>query len=273
VSVVVATRDRPGQLDECLRALDAQTSASLEVVVVDDASVDAAAVANVVAAYRRARLVRAAGRGPAAARNAGVAEARGDVVCFTDDDCRPEPGWARALAAHLHGGAAAGPTLVGDASNRFAVASQTITNHLVASSRDSSTAVVGFAPTCNLACRVDIARALPFDERYPLAAGEDRAWCEKLSKRGNHIAFVETARVRHRPDLSWRSYWHQHTRYGRGAHRFHRDRGGRRWYPTRFYLALLRAAFREGLDVGGLVLAAQVATAWGAAREAVARRR
>ena len=37
--------------------------------------------------------------GPAAARNAGAARARGDLLAFTDDDCRPRPDWLRRLAA------------------------------------------------------------------------------------------------------------------------------------------------------------------------------
>jgi glycosyltransferase involved in cell wall biosynthesis len=274
VSVVVPTRDRPRQLEACLRALDAQTATSLEIVIVDDASTDATAVANVVATCPRARLVRADGRGPAAARNAGTAAATGDIVCFTDDDCRPEPHWADALAARVDsGGAAAGPTVAGNRSNRFALASQTITNHLVVASLDHAVPAVAFAPTCNLACRADIARALPFDERYPLAAGEDRAWCNQVARNGGHIAFVDEARVQHHPDLSWRSYWRQHTRYGRGAHRFARERRGPRLHPARFYVGLLRIAFREGLDIGCLVIVAQVATAWGFGREALAARR
>jgi glycosyltransferase involved in cell wall biosynthesis len=274
VSVVVPTRDRPRQLEACLRALDAQTATSLEIVVVDDASVDATAVAAVVAEFRRARLVRAGGRGPAAARNVGTAAAKGNIICFTDDDCRPEPQWAAALTARVGDDAAAGATIVGDSNNRFAVASQTITNHLVAASHDPATSVVGFAPTCNLACRAHLARALPFDEGYPLAAGEDRAWCEQVGDRGHRIAFVDAARVRHHPDLHWRSYWRQHIRYGRGAWRFHRERRDRRrLHPSRFYLDLLRSAFREGIDVGCLVIAAQAATAWGAASEALVSRR
>ena len=37
--------------------------------------------------------------------------ARGEVVCFTDDDCEPEPGWAAALAAATGAGTAAGRTV------------------------------------------------------------------------------------------------------------------------------------------------------------------
>src|SRR5581483_3132748 len=98
VVCVVPVRDRVAALDRCLDAL-----AGAEVVVVDDASVDAGAVAS-VAASRGARLVRLpANRGPAAARNAGCAavDADVDVVAFVDSDCAVTVDDIGRLAAHL----------------------------------------------------------------------------------------------------------------------------------------------------------------------------
>src|SRR5688500_20314953 len=83
VSVVDPTRDRPGDLARCLRALAAQDPPPLEVIVVDDGSRDpAAAAAAAAASASGSRCIRLEGEGPAAARNAGAAAARGEVVCF-----------------------------------------------------------------------------------------------------------------------------------------------------------------------------------------------
>ncbi|AWT52770.1 HAD-IIIA family hydrolase [Mycolicibacterium smegmatis] len=46
-------------------------------------------------------VVRSGGRGPAAARNAGWRRADARWICFLDDDVRPDPGWAAALAEDL----------------------------------------------------------------------------------------------------------------------------------------------------------------------------
>jgi GT2 family glycosyltransferase len=107
VSIVVPTRDRPRRLDECLRRLVAAARAGDEIVVVDSASADAAAVAGVVAAYESgpvaARLVRLDEPGASRARNAGWRAARSDVVVFVDDDVSVEDGWRDALVAPLGG--------------------------------------------------------------------------------------------------------------------------------------------------------------------------
>ena len=260
VSVVVPSRDRPESLSACVVALAAQTAA-VEVVVVDDGSVDAAAVRAAVG--DRGRVVRGEGRGPAAARNLGVASTDADVVLLTDDDCRPVPGWAAALLARIDAGAdvVAGPTIVGPGGGAPARAAQVVTNHLVTASFAGG--VVGFAPTCNLAARRSEIADLPFDESYPLAAGEDRDWCDRLAV---PIAYEPAALVHHHPDLSIRGFWRQQVRYGRGAHRFRSTGRGRS--PASFYVDLLRSGFADGVAVGALVGVAQVATAVGLLAEA-----
>lgn len=276
VSVVVPTRDRPRALTECLAALERQTAADFEVVVVDDGSVDAEAVAAVVDTAPHARCVVGGGHGPAAARNLGASAATAPIVCFTDDDCRPDPGWLEAMVAAVDGGAAAvaGPTLNGRPADVFATASQVITNHLAEFSLDPVTGTVGFAPTSNVACRAEVHRAHPFDDSYPLAAGEDREWCTRLASQGVKLVWVPEAVVAHHQDLSGRGFWRQQVRYGRGARRRHTEQApGHRLQPLGFYTSLLRRSWGESARVAALVVLAQVATTGGVAREAWARRR
>ena len=273
-SVVVPSRDRPDALAACLRALEAQDASSFEVVVVDDGSTDADAVARVVEGADRARLVRGEGRGPAAARNLGVRTARGPVVCLTDDDCRPGPGWVAALATALADGAdvVAGPTRNGRPGVAVAAASQAVTNHLTDASADGR-GHVGFAPTSNVAGHREVLTAHPFDEDYPLAAGEDREWCARLAADGIAVTWVPEAGVDHHQDLDLVRFWRQQERYGRGAHRVHAGAEGRRLQPPSFYRDLVRRGFGEGGRAGALVVLSQVATATGVAREAWAARR
>jgi GT2 family glycosyltransferase len=268
-SVVIPTRDRLGHLEECLTALDAQTASSFEVIVVDDASSDEAGVARVVSGFSRARLVRGGGRGPAAARNLGGSCARAAVVCFTDDDCRPSMHWIEALLREVEAGAdvVAGRTLSARRDDPFAEASQTITNHVMEASADRD-GNVAFAPSCNVACRAELLSEVPFDETYPLAAGEDREWCRRLHDRGVALVLAPEARVLHDQRLSLRRFWQQQQRYGRGASRWHRSRPrGQRLQPLPFYAALLARGFSQGPAIGTLVVVAQLATCVGIMRE------
>src|SRR5918996_2481956 len=191
VSVVVPTRDRPQALARCLAALAAQDTESAEVVVVDDGSHDRAEVERAASEGPEGRLVRLPGRGPAAARNIGARAAAGDVVCFTDDDCEPQPDWLRLLAtAAAEHGAATGRTVAPTGAAPVVRASQAITNHLLEASVDGG-GETGFAPTCNLAVARSVLMGLPFDERFPDAAGEDRDWTAR--------AVAASAAPRHQP--------------------------------------------------------------------------
>jgi len=264
ISVVVPTRDRPRSLDACLAALDTQTAIErFEVVVVDDGSTAAEGVAEVVARHPRARLLRVAQAGPAAARNAGARSSGGAVLCFTDDDCVPEPEWAERLARAIDAGAdvVAGRTI--SSGGALADASELIAW--------APAAVQPFAPSNNLACRTSVFRMVAFDESYPDAAAEDRDWCARVAAAGHVLGIEPTARLVHRQQLTLARFMRRQLRYGRGAYRFRQGARGQSPPPS-FYLALLRRAFAHGVAVGVLVLLAQVVTAvgfasaWGAGR-------
>ena len=89
VSVIVPTHEDGELLERCLRSIAAQDVQPLEVIVVDDGTRSAAALAGIaraMAAHPAARLVRQENAGPSAARNRGLAEARGGWVAFVDAD-------------------------------------------------------------------------------------------------------------------------------------------------------------------------------------------
>ena len=102
-SIVVPTYDRETALTACLDALAATAlpAGAAEVIVVDDGS--PRPVADVVAAFAPRlplRTCRQRNAGPAAARNAGARDARGDRLVFLDDDCLVDRTWWTRLVAH-----------------------------------------------------------------------------------------------------------------------------------------------------------------------------
>jgi glycosyltransferase involved in cell wall biosynthesis len=273
VSVIVPTRDRPDALSACLAALTAQTAADLEVIVVDDGSRRPADVAAVVARHPPARLLPGAGNGPAAARNTGAAAARGEILCFTDDDCVPHADWAELLAAEIDGGAdaAAGTTL--SAGGALADAAELIARAPArVGTREGGQ--LAFAPSNNLGCSKGVWDAVRFDETYPSAAAEDRDWCARLAAAGHTLRLASEARVVHRQALTLRTFLQRQVRYGEGAYRFRRrGSGSAQLEPPAFYTALVRDAFASGFAVGVLVAIAQLATAFGFARASLSDRR
>lgn len=251
-----------------------QTAADrLEVIVVDDGSLRAADIAAVVARHPQARLLQGRGKGPAAARNVGAAEATGAILCFTDDDCTPRPDWAERLAEEIDSGAdaAAGTTL--SAGGALADAAEIVARAPArAGAFDGSH--LAFAPSNNLACARRVWESVRFDESYPDAAAEDRDWCARLASAGYALRLAEGACVVHRQNVTLRSFLQRQVRYGNGAYRFRRREGERTQLESPgFYAALLRDAFAQGITVGLLVALAQVATAFGFVRAAAAQRR
>ncbi len=94
LSVLLTVRNGARFLPEALRSLDRQTYAPVELVAVDDGSVDeSGALLDEFAASRPSvRVLRAGGVGPAGARALAFASSRGDVIAVhdADDESRPD---------------------------------------------------------------------------------------------------------------------------------------------------------------------------------------
>ena len=100
ISVVICTADRPETIARAIRSVLDQAYPEFEVLVVDQ-SRDAGTEAIVVALARedsRLAYVRLTERGLSRAYNRGVAEARHELLAFTDDDCVVPQGWLAAIS-------------------------------------------------------------------------------------------------------------------------------------------------------------------------------
>lgn len=95
LSVIICSLNGAAGVDRCLSALAAQKDVELQVIVVDDGSTDDT---SEVAREHGVTVVRhETNRGLSAARNTGIRAATASVLAFLDDDCEPEPEWARGL--------------------------------------------------------------------------------------------------------------------------------------------------------------------------------
>jgi glucosyl-dolichyl phosphate glucuronosyltransferase len=100
ISVVITTYNRcailPAAIDSILRQDPAELN--YEIVVVDNNSTDdtSKVVQSFIArGHENLRYVFEPKQGPSHGRNAGIANAKGKIIAFTDDDVTPEENWLR----------------------------------------------------------------------------------------------------------------------------------------------------------------------------------
>ncbi len=90
-SVIIPSFDRAALVVQAVESVLAQAPAPLEIIVVDDGSTDG--TDRALAGYGPpVRYVRQPNRGPSAARNTGIALARGDLIALLDSDDLWHPG-------------------------------------------------------------------------------------------------------------------------------------------------------------------------------------
>jgi GT2 family glycosyltransferase len=224
VSVVVPDLDSPW-VGETLDGLAAQGRAGedFEVVVVGRDGPDL-----VPRDGRGIRFVATDGpASPAAARNRGVAEARGRLLLFTDADCQPFPGWLSRLTFALgRSPVAGGAVTFPRAGNRWALADNVASFHELLPDRPAELATLRPLGSLNLAVTRRAWETVgPFDEA--LVTSEDHDWVLRARAAGLATAFEPTAVVRHAAVRVDRDALIAHARwYGRHVHDFRRRHPG-----------------------------------------------
>lgn len=221
LSVVVPTKDRPGKLETCLAALQADLRPADEIIVVDSGSVDPVPVAAAAEAAG-ARLVRSERAGASLARNLGWRAASHDLVGFVDDDVRVHRGWADALVAAFDDAAVAFVTggVVVPADQQDAERPVAITSRTARTLLDPG--VTGdLGATANLAVRRSALAAVGgFDERIGpgtwAASAEDLDLFDRLFRADYLGMFEPLARAEHDQWRSRRQLLALDWRYGKG---------------------------------------------------------
>jgi glycosyltransferase involved in cell wall biosynthesis len=99
VSVVVASYNGGRTLKSCLDSLVRLNYPNYEVILVDDDSTDASA--EIAALYKTVRYIHQTNHGLSVARNTGITAAQGEIVAFTDSDCRADEDWLYYLVGDL----------------------------------------------------------------------------------------------------------------------------------------------------------------------------
>ena len=255
VDVIIATHDEE-RLDDLLARL-----AGLSVTVVDDASRDPARVEASVRAAG-ARLIRLeANRGPAAARNQGLAATTRALVWFLDADVDLDDasGTLERLARHFADprvGAVA-PRVVGAPGGNRRELFERVASPLDLGTRSGLVrpgATVSYVPSACLLARRD-AIGDGFEESLRVGEDVDLVW--RLDEAGWLVRYDARVTVHHRARGTWRAWFAQRVAYGASAAPL-AARHGRRVAPLR--------AGVGALATWGLLLAGRPAASLVAAR-------
>ncbi|MGB0496784.1 MAG: glycosyltransferase family 2 protein [Rubricella sp.] len=191
VSVIVCNWKRREALGPCLRGLRGQTVSGFEIIVVSDRPHPETGI------EKCARWIPFDEANVAAARNAGMERARGEILAFIDDDSVAEPGWLNAILGGIGRRAAAtGPVIGPDGLNRqWGLA-------FVGPDGEDRPAPSGetIAPKLNgtnMAIRRDALQAVGgFDEGFAYYL-DDADMALRLYRQGLDVAWVEDAKVIH----------------------------------------------------------------------------
>jgi GT2 family glycosyltransferase len=190
LAVVLPTHDRHERLARCLDALAAQDVKPDEIVVVDDASNPPVKPNGDVGGVRVTLLRNDRASGAAASRNRGWRATSADYVAFTDDDCRPSPGWIRAIAAALRPDAVLVGRTVPDPED--GPRRTPLDRSLQVEDLDLT------FPTANVAFpRAALERLGGFDEEFLLSYGEDTDLGQRALAAGLRAEYLEAALVHH----------------------------------------------------------------------------
>ncbi|MFC1580657.1 glycosyltransferase [Thermodesulfobacteriota bacterium] len=205
ISIIIPIYNSANTLTKCLSGLSKCFSGDIEIILVDNNSTDnSLQVCNhFKSRYPKENIivVEEMKKGPAAARNSGVAKATGDWLLFTDADCMPSPDWVLDFRTHFNNskvGAVAGCIQPYPPTNLIqkTLALFTLTENKKEVIHNNFKFPGGLYPTANLAVRKNVFEMIGgFNE--DLKFGEDHELCYKTYKSGNRIKVVTDAIVEH----------------------------------------------------------------------------
>ena len=213
-SVVVPAYNAAATLGDCLASLRTLNYPNYETIVVDDGSTDSTAQ---IAEQDGAQTIRLEHRGLAAARNAGVEAASGEIIAFIDADACADRDWLYHLVETItrrDAAAASGPNFAPTpASTRAAAMASAPGLPREVRARDADLAQLC---GCNMALsKAALTKIGGFDPAFTTAGDDvDLSW--RVTASGETLAYAPGAVVIHERRATLSSYIAQQRGYGKG---------------------------------------------------------
>ena len=262
VSVVIACPAPSPYLTEALNALAAQTYPHFEVIVLPDAPAELPGYPFTL------RIIPTGKVRPAEKRNLGIAQAKGEIVAFLDDDAYPVPNWLKQAVKYFtlpDVGGVGGPGVTPPGDPFPAQAGGRVYENILVSGNyryryagDRVRASVDDFPSCNLFVRTDLLRAIK-GYRTDFWPGEDTILCLDITQTAKkRIVYDPWVQVFHHRRALFGAHLRQIGRYA-----LHRGHFAKRFPQTSLKLSyLIPTLFVLGL-IGGGIAAATLAFLFG----------
>lgn len=212
ISVIIPVHNGETTLPNLFKSLSAQTFTDYEVVLIDDNSTDNSAAIG----SKYCRVISTPQNvGPAAARNIGIREARGEILAFTDADCVLSPDWLRNIYHNFRGKNL--HVLAGNVD----IPKSNILGDSISALGFPGGGSIGFEKvwrvgedgttdhitSCNFAAHKEVFRKHgAFDESFPLPGCEDPELSYRLTKKGVIISYRPDVIVYHEPRTNLLSF-------------------------------------------------------------------
>jgi mycofactocin glycosyltransferase len=218
ITVVIPVRDNPVGLSRLMRSLR-----GMRVVIVDDGSEVPMTSSDFDGLYCDVQVIRhPRSKGPAAARNTGLAACQTDFVAFLDSDVVPRRGWLEALLGHFCDPTVAlvAPRIVNLREPKGAVARyEAVRSSLDLGRREAPVVpygTVSYVPSAAIICRRSMLNELGgFDET--LSSGEDVDLCWRFIEAGARLRYEPVALVAHEHRTDLREWFMRKAFYGSSA--------------------------------------------------------
>ncbi len=218
VTVVIPVRDNIFGLRRLLRSLR-----GLRVIVVDDGSAVPVQASDLSGLHCHVDVItHARSKGPAAARNTGLAACGTDFIAFLDSDVVPRRGWLESLLGHFSDPAVAlvAPRIVGLAhSDNLVARYEAVRSSLDLGRREAPVVpygTVSYVPSAAIICRRSaLVEMGGFDET--MDSGEDVDLCWRLVEGGARLRYEPIALVAHDHQTGLRDWLGRRAFYGQSA--------------------------------------------------------
>ncbi len=213
VSVIVPSYNSMKTITALLDTLTRQDFTDYEIIVVDDCSTDN--TPQIVKGYNIKYIRLKMNSGPAACRNIGAQVSKGDILAFTDSDCRVDSDWLSRIHSSLSSEKA--HAVMG----RLIIDKSTYLGDSISALGFPAGGSLGFQKvwkvdnggyttslsSCNCAIKKNVFDNLGgFDETFPYAGGEDSYFAYSLIESGFRIKYCPDVVAYHEARDSLRNY-------------------------------------------------------------------